>query len=89
MAALAYATHVTQHLPPAGQIRMFILLDENFPLRLYTRLQNERLAAQHILLTDPGSQGRPSYVLASLTLSFQRMVFSALRASFSSVKSLA
>ena len=58
MAALAYATHVTQHLFPRRQIRMFILLDENFPLRLYTRLQNERLAAQHILLTDPGSQGR-------------------------------
>ena len=33
---------------------MIILLDENFPLRFYIRLQNEGLAAQHILLTDRG-----------------------------------
>jgi predicted nuclease of predicted toxin-antitoxin system len=33
---------------------MIILLDENFPLRFYTRLQKEGLAAQHILLTDRG-----------------------------------
>ena len=36
------------------QIRMIVLLDENFPLRFYTRLQKEGLAAQHILLTDRG-----------------------------------
>jgi hypothetical protein len=28
---------------PRSQIRMIILLDENFPLRLYTRLQKENL----------------------------------------------
>lgn len=33
---------------------MIILLDENLPLRFYTRLQKEGLAAQHILLTDRG-----------------------------------
>ena len=33
---------------------MIILRDENFPLRFYTRLQKEGLAAQHILLTDRG-----------------------------------
>jgi predicted nuclease of predicted toxin-antitoxin system len=33
---------------------MIILLDENFPLRFYTRLQQEGLSAQHILLTDRG-----------------------------------
>ena len=33
---------------------MIILLDENFPLRFYTRLQKEGLAAQHILLTGRG-----------------------------------
>ena len=33
---------------------MIILLDENFPLRFYTRLQQEGLPAQHILLTDRG-----------------------------------
>lgn len=37
---------------------MIILLDENFPLRLYTRLQKEGLAAQHILLTDRGIQDK-------------------------------
>jgi predicted nuclease of predicted toxin-antitoxin system len=30
------------------------LLDENFPLRFYTRLQREGLAVQHSLLTDRG-----------------------------------
>ena len=33
---------------------MIVLLDENFPLRFYTRLQKERLAVQHILLTHRG-----------------------------------
>ena len=33
---------------------MIILLDENFPLRFFTRLQKEGLPAQHILLTDRG-----------------------------------
>jgi predicted nuclease of predicted toxin-antitoxin system len=33
---------------------MIILLDENFPLRFYTRLQKEGFSAQHILLTDRG-----------------------------------
>jgi len=33
---------------------MIILLDENFPLRFYTRLQNEGLSVQHILLTHRG-----------------------------------
>jgi predicted nuclease of predicted toxin-antitoxin system len=33
---------------------MIILLDENFPLRFYTRLQKEGLATQHILLTGRG-----------------------------------
>ncbi|MPZ76708.1 MAG: hypothetical protein GEU77_09285 [Deltaproteobacteria bacterium] len=37
---------------------MIILLDENFPLRFYTRLQKEGLAAQHILLTDRGIHDR-------------------------------
>lgn len=37
---------------------MIILLDENFPLRFYTRLQKERLAVQHILLTDRGIHDR-------------------------------
>ncbi len=40
------------------QIRMIILLDENFPLRFYTRLQNEGLPAQHILLTNRGTHDR-------------------------------
>ena len=33
---------------------MIILLDENFPLRLYTRLQKEGFSAEHILLTHRG-----------------------------------
>ena len=37
---------------------MIILLDENFPLRFYTRLQEEGLAAQHILLTDRGIEDK-------------------------------
>ena len=35
---------------------MIILLDENFPLRFYTRLQKEGFSAQHILLTDRGTK---------------------------------
>ena len=37
---------------------MIILLDENFPLRFYIRLQKEGIAAQHILLTDQGIHDR-------------------------------
>jgi len=33
---------------------MIILLDENFPLRFYTRLQREGLSVEHILLTHRG-----------------------------------
>jgi len=33
---------------------MIILLDENCPLRFYTRLQKEGLAVQHMLLTHRG-----------------------------------
>jgi predicted nuclease of predicted toxin-antitoxin system len=33
---------------------MIILLDENFPLRFYTRLQREGFSAEHILLTNRG-----------------------------------
>jgi predicted nuclease of predicted toxin-antitoxin system len=33
---------------------MIILLDENFPLRFYNRLQKEGFTTQHILLTDRG-----------------------------------
>jgi len=33
---------------------MIILLDENFPLRLYTQLQQEGYQAEHILLTHRG-----------------------------------
>lgn len=33
---------------------MIILLDENFPLALYTRLQKEGLQAEHILLRQRG-----------------------------------
>lgn len=33
---------------------MIILLDENFPLRFYSRLQKEGLPSQHILLTNRG-----------------------------------
>lgn len=37
---------------------MIILLDENFPLRLYTRLQKEGLSVEHILLTHRGIHDR-------------------------------
>jgi len=37
---------------------MIILLDENFPLRFYTRLQKEGFAVEHILLTHRGIQDR-------------------------------
>jgi predicted nuclease of predicted toxin-antitoxin system len=33
---------------------MIILLEENFPLRLYTKLQQEGYQAEHILLTHRG-----------------------------------
>jgi predicted nuclease of predicted toxin-antitoxin system len=33
---------------------MIILLDENFPLRFYTRLQREGFSAEYILLTNRG-----------------------------------
>ena len=33
---------------------MIILLDENFPLRFYTRLQREGFSVEHILLTHRG-----------------------------------
>jgi predicted nuclease of predicted toxin-antitoxin system len=33
---------------------MIIVLDENFPLRFYTRLQQEGFAVEHILLTNRG-----------------------------------
>jgi predicted nuclease of predicted toxin-antitoxin system len=34
------------------------LLDENFPLRFYTRLQREGFSVEHILLTDRGIQDK-------------------------------
>ena len=37
---------------------MIILLDENFPLRFYTRLQKEGLSVEHILLTHRGIHDR-------------------------------
>jgi len=37
---------------------MIILLDENFPLRFYTRLQREGLSVEHILLTHRGIHDR-------------------------------
>lgn len=33
---------------------MIILLDENFPLRLYTSLQKDRFQTEHILLSQRG-----------------------------------
>ena len=41
---------------------MIILLDENFPLRFYTRLKKEGLAAEHILLTHRGMHDREIFV---------------------------
>ena len=37
---------------------MIILLDENFPLRFYTRLQKEGFQAEHILLGQRGIHDR-------------------------------
>ncbi len=37
---------------------MIILLDENFPLRFYTRLQKDGFSADHILLTHRGIHDR-------------------------------
>lgn len=37
---------------------MIILLDENFPLRFYTRLQKEGFAVEHIPLTHRGIHDR-------------------------------
>ncbi len=37
---------------------MIILLDENFPLRFYTRLKQEGFSAEHILLTHRGIHDR-------------------------------
>lgn len=37
---------------------MIILLDENFPLRFYTRLQQEGYSTEHILLTHRGIHDR-------------------------------
>lgn len=37
---------------------MIVLLDENFPLRLYTRLQQEGISVEHILLTQRGIHDR-------------------------------
>ncbi|MGH7775194.1 MAG: DUF5615 family PIN-like protein [Candidatus Binatia bacterium] len=37
---------------------MIILLDENFPLRLYTRLRKEGFQAEHILLGQRGIHDR-------------------------------
>lgn len=37
---------------------MIVLLDENFPLRFYTRLQREGLSVEHILLTHRGIHDR-------------------------------
>ncbi len=37
---------------------MIILLDENFPLRFYTRLQREGFSVEHILLTHRGIHDR-------------------------------
>ena len=41
---------------------MIILLDENFPLRFYTRLQTEGFLAEHLLLTHRGIQDREVFV---------------------------
>ncbi len=41
---------------------MIILLDENFPLRFYTRLQKEGFTAQHILLTYRGIHDQDIFV---------------------------
>lgn len=50
---------------------MIILLDENFPLRLYTRLQQEGFSTEHILLTNRRIRDRDILIrLASEDLLF-------------------
>lgn len=39
---------------------MIILLDENFPLRLYTTLRQKGYQAEHILLTHRGIHDKES-----------------------------
>jgi predicted nuclease of predicted toxin-antitoxin system len=41
---------------------MIILLDENFPLRLYTKLQQEGYQAEHILLTRRGIHDKEIFI---------------------------
>lgn len=41
---------------------MIILLDENFPLRLYTKLQQEGYQVEHILLTQRGIHDRDIFI---------------------------
>jgi predicted nuclease of predicted toxin-antitoxin system len=41
---------------------MIILLDENFPLRLYTTLRKEGYQAEHILLTNRGIHDREIFI---------------------------
>jgi len=41
---------------------MIILLDENFPLRFYTRLQWEGFSVEHILLTHRGIHDRDIFL---------------------------
>jgi predicted nuclease of predicted toxin-antitoxin system len=41
---------------------MIILLDENFPLRFYIRLQREGFSVEHILLTNRGMLDREIFV---------------------------
>jgi predicted nuclease of predicted toxin-antitoxin system len=41
---------------------MIILLDENFPLRFYNRLQKEGFSAEHILLTHRGIHDRDIFI---------------------------
>jgi predicted nuclease of predicted toxin-antitoxin system len=41
---------------------MIILLDENFPLRFYTRFQKEGFSAEHILLTHRGIHDRDIFI---------------------------
>jgi predicted nuclease of predicted toxin-antitoxin system len=41
---------------------MIILLDENFPLRFYTRLQEEGFSVEHILLAHRGIHDRDIFI---------------------------
>ncbi len=41
---------------------MIIWLDENFPLRLYTRLQQEGFSVEHVLLTNRGMHDREIFI---------------------------